>query len=258
MIVEGGKAVYGAQVGILLLEARFPRLPGDVGHAATWPFPVLYRVVPGATPERVVRHRAEGLLEAFVAAGRELVAAGADGIVTNCGFLVLQQQALQAALSVPVATSSLLQVPLVQALLPPGRRVGILTISAEDLSADHLRAAGVPVDAPVVGCPPEGEFARAILGDRPTMDIEAAEHDLLVAADRLVRCYPEVAAIVLECTNMCPFAAAIARQVARPVFDMVSLVCWFRQGLAPRRHFHREDLAVCSTNRSLFPDPGFP
>jgi hypothetical protein len=112
-LVKGGKAVYGAAVGILMLEARFPRIPGDVGNAATWPFPVLYKVVRGASPERVVRQRAEGLREGFVEAGRELVAEGADGIVTNCGFLSLFQDDLAAACGVPVATSALMQAPLI-------------------------------------------------------------------------------------------------------------------------------------------------
>ena len=91
MIAEGGKAVYGANIGILMLEARFPRIPGDMGNALSWPFPVHYRVVRGASPDRVVRRRAEGLLDAFIEAGRELVADGADGITTNCGFLSLYQ-----------------------------------------------------------------------------------------------------------------------------------------------------------------------
>lgn len=236
MIVRGGKAIYGASIGILMLEARFPRLPGDVGNAGTWPFPVLYRVVPAASPDRVVRRRAEGLLDAFVAAGRELVNAGADGIVTNCGFLVLYQRALQEALPVPVATSSLLQVPLVERLLPPGRRAGILTISAEHLSAAHLEAAGLAPDTPVGGCPPEGAFARVILDDEAEMDVAAAERDLLESAERLLARHPEVGALVLECTNMCPFAAAIGRHTGLPVFDMVGLVAWFRQGLRPRRY----------------------
>ena len=92
-----GVFLYGAAVGILMLEARFPRIPGDVGNAATWPFPVLYKVVRGASPERVVRRKAEGLLEAFIEGARELVAEGADGIVTNCGFLSLIQDELAAA-----------------------------------------------------------------------------------------------------------------------------------------------------------------
>ena len=113
----GGKAVYGASVGMLLLETRFPRIPGDGGNAATWPFPVLWRVVSGATPDRVVRDRG-GVVEDFVAAGRELVALGADGITTNCGFLVLHQERLARECGVPVAASSLLQVPWVERLLP--------------------------------------------------------------------------------------------------------------------------------------------
>lgn len=232
--VHGGKAIYGASVGILMLEARFPRLPGDVGNASTWPFPVLYRVVSGASPDRVVRRRAEGLLQAFIAAGRELVAAGADGIVTNCGFLALYQRELQAALPVPVASSSLMQVPLVQRLLPPGKRVGILTIAAAHLSPAHLEGAGVAADTPIEGCPPEGEFARVILDDQPEMDVEAARSDLLASAERLLRRHPDVGAIVLECTNMCPFAADIARVTGRPVFDMVGFVTWFQSGLRPR------------------------
>src|SRR5580693_8507390 len=114
-VARGGKAIYGAAVGILMLEARFPRIPGDMGNAGTWPFPVLYKVVRGASPHRVVRERAEGLLDAFLAAAQELVELGADGITTNCGFLSLYQQELASHVGVPVATSSLMQAPLVQA-----------------------------------------------------------------------------------------------------------------------------------------------
>jgi hypothetical protein len=127
VIAKGGKAIYGAPLGILMLEARFPRIPGDMGNAATWPFPVLYRVVRGATPERVVLNAAAGLLDDFLAAAAELVRDGAEAITTNCGFLSLFQAELAARVHVPVATSALIQVPWVQATLPPGRRVGIIT-----------------------------------------------------------------------------------------------------------------------------------
>src|SRR5215510_13166016 len=104
-LAQGGKAVYGARLGILMLEARFPRIPGDMGNAGTWPFPVLYKVVAGASPQRVVREQAAGLLPDFITAARELEALGAEGITTNCGFLSLYQKELAAAVSVPVATS---------------------------------------------------------------------------------------------------------------------------------------------------------
>jgi hypothetical protein len=84
-------------LGILALQTRFPRIPGDVGCPETWPFPVLIRTVTGASPERVVAGQADGLIDAFVEAGRMLAADGAAGIITTCGFLILHQAALRPA-----------------------------------------------------------------------------------------------------------------------------------------------------------------
>jgi Asp/Glu/hydantoin racemase len=234
-VVRGGKAIYGAAVGILMLEARFPRVPGDVGNAATWPFPVLYKVVPGASPERVVRQRAEGLFDAFAAGARELVGQGADGIATNCGFLSLFQDELAAACGVPVVTSALMQAPMIERMLPPGRRVGILTVSAASLAPPHLEAAGVALDTPVVGTDGGREFSRALLGNELQLDVAQAEEDILAAGDELVGHHPEVGAVLLECTNMCPYAAALRERLGLPVFDMVSFITWFHGGLVPRR-----------------------
>ncbi|HEV2546722.1 MAG TPA: aspartate/glutamate racemase family protein [Stellaceae bacterium] len=233
-IAEGGKSVYGARLGILLLETRFPRIPGDIRNARTWPFPVLYHVVRGASPDRVVRDRANGLLPAFIEGARAVVALGADGITSSCGFLSLFQREIASAIGVPVAISSLMQVPLVERLLPAGKRVGILTISAATLSPEHLEAAGVARDTPIIGTDGGREFSRAILGDEPRLDIAAAERDILEAGDALLARHPDIGAIVLECTNMAPYARALARHVHRPVFDIVSFLTWFHAGLQPR------------------------
>ena len=174
-IAKGGKAIYGAPLGILMLEARFPRILGDMGNGATWPFPVLYRVVRGASPERVVLNAAEGLLPDFIAAARDLVSLGAEAITTNCGFLALFQQELAAAVGVPVATSSLMQVPWVQATLPPGRRVGIVTVSKASLTPAHLAAARIPPDTPIAGTEGGREFFRVLIrAEKNDMDIALA------------------------------------------------------------------------------------
>lgn len=233
-IAHGGKNIYGARLGVLMLESRFPRIPGDMGNASTWPFPVMYRVVRGASPERVVQHRAEGLLEAFLEAADELVREGADGITTTCGFLSLYQADLARHCGVPVATSTLLQVPLVQRLLPPERRVGVITISAENLTEAHLVAAGAPADTPVVGTEGGREFTRAILGNGQQLDVEAAQQDLLDAAAELTRRHPEVGAIVFECANMAPYAKVVRDRTGLPVYDIFGFVSWFHSGLQPR------------------------
>ena len=214
-IAQGGKAIYGARVGILMLEARFPRIPGDMGNATTWPFPVLYKVVSGASPQRVVRERAAGLLEPFLDAARELVRLGADGITSNCGFLSLFQDQIAAAAGVPVAISSMMQVAMVNRLLPPGRRAGILTISAATMTPEHLARADVPADTPVGGTDGGTEFTRAIIGDEARMDVAAAEQDILDAGADLVKANPDLGAIVLECTNMAPYARALSEHVDR-------------------------------------------
>ena len=235
MKATGGKAIYGASVGILMLEARFPRIPGDMGNALTWPFPVHYKIVRGASPERVVRQGAEGLLDAFIAAARELVADGVDGISTNCGFLALFQDEIAAAVPVPVATSSLMQVGLVNQLLPAGKRAGILTVSADSLTARHLEKANVPPDTPVGTTEGGCEFTRAILGNELDLDVEAARADNVEAALALKAQHRELGAIVLECTNMVPYAADIRAATGLPVFSIETFVVWFQAGLCPRR-----------------------
>ncbi|MEQ3671316.1 MAG: aspartate/glutamate racemase family protein [Pseudophaeobacter sp.] len=233
---QGGKTVYGAAVGILMLETQFPRIHGDMGNALTWDFPVHYRVVRGATPDLVVRNDPTQLVDLFIEAGRDLVAMGCDGITTNCGFLALIQDQVKAALGVPVATSSLMQVPMVQALLPTGKRVGVLTISKETLTPAHLRAAGAPEDTPVGGTDGLRCFTGDILGDAAAIDFEACRLDMIDGARALVADNPDLGAIVLECTNMVPYARDLRRVTGLPVFSIHSFVTWFQAGLMPRRY----------------------
>jgi Asp/Glu/hydantoin racemase len=57
-------------------------------------------------------------------------------------------------------------------------------------------------------------------------------------ARRFVREHPDLGAIVLECTNMPPYADDIRRETGLPVFDIVSLVTMvhgaLRAGSGPR------------------------
>ena len=233
MKISGGKSIYGASVGILMLDARFPRIPGDMGNATTWLFPVLYRVVRNATPDLVVRKGAIGTLATFINAAQDLVRDGADGITTNCGFLSLFQEELADAVGVPVATSSLMQVAMVNRLLPNGKRAGILTISASTLTAKHLERAGVPEGTPVGSTESGREFTRVILGNEMELDVDLARQDNVEAAIALRDANPDIGAIVLECTNMVPYAADIRAATGLPVFSIYNFVSWFQDGLTP-------------------------
>lgn len=222
------------RLGVLMLETQFPRILGDVGNADTWPFPVQYTIVPGATPEAIVCDDMEPFVQAFINAGRGLVAAGCTGIATTCGFLSLIRPRLAAALDVPVAASALEQVAQVQAMLPPDQTVGILTISASTLTSAHLRAAGVPTGCPIQGTD-GSSFSKSILGNLTTLDVPAARQDMVQAAQDLIARHPNVGAIVLECTNMVPYAPDIAQATGRPVYSIYTYLSWFYAGLSPRK-----------------------
>jgi hypothetical protein len=235
--VRGGFNQYGFSVGILMLDTRFPRIPGDMGNATTFPFPVRYHRVAGADPDLVVRRGAEGLLPAFVEGARALEREGVGAVTTNCGFLVKYQRELAAAVAIPVFTSSLLLVPLVHRMLPPGRRVGIMTVNAGSLGPEHLAGAGIAADTPlaVAGLEGEKEFTRVLLGDEMELDPELAREEHVRVARRLVSEHPDIGALVLECTNMPPYTADIQHATGRPVFDITSLVRMAHDALAAGR-----------------------
>ena len=200
-----------------MLDTRFPRVPGDVGNPSSFAIPVRHRVVAGASPQRVVREGDPSLLQPFVDAAKQLVHEGARAITTSCGFLVQFQATMQAALPVPVWTSSLLKLP---DLTAPG----VITVDALSLGSAHLRAAGVDATVPVVGLAQDCHQQRALLDDMPTIDAASATADVVDAAQRLVARWPSVREIVLECTNMPPYAKAVARATRRPVHHIISFL----------------------------------
>ena len=233
-VATGGSTFYGAAVGILMLDTRFPRIHGDIGHASTWPFPVHYHIVRNASPGEVVYQHAENTLDLFIEAARTLAAEGVGCITTSCGFLCLVQNTLNEAVSVPVITSSLVQVPLINEILPSGKRAGILTISNTSLSDDHLKAVNIPLDTPVASTEGRREFTRAILGNEEQMNIELARQDNIEAAMELSN-NDDIGAIVLECTNMIPYASDIKQATGLPIFSIYTIICWLQAGIIPPR-----------------------
>jgi hypothetical protein len=238
--VKGGQNIFGFSVGILMLDTRFPRIPGDMGNATTFDFPVLYHRVRGASPDRVVRHGQQELLPAFIEGARALEREGVRAVTTNCGFLATFQAEVAASVSIPVFTSSLMLVPLVHRMLPPGKAVGIMTVDASSLRPEHFTGAGIGKGIPTVvsGMETEKEFTRVLLDDQLELDVEAARQEHLAVARRMIEAHPEIGAIVLECTNMPPYRADIQAATGLAVFDITSLVQMVHdavsQGLPPR------------------------
>jgi glutamate racemase len=201
-------------LGIIMLDTQFPRPLGDVGHPETFGVSTHKDVFRGVWPAKVVTSAASlrqaRMVPGFQGMVRNMQLRGVQVVTTSCGFLVLLQKELQSVVKIPVVTSSLLQLP---ALLAQEPQVGVLTISASSLGAEHLRAAGVPKerlkDVLIEGVPAGTEFVSKILGNQPALDLVQAEKEVVAAALALKARAPQLKTLVLECTNMPPYKAAI-------------------------------------------------
>ena len=228
--------MYGADVGVLVLDARMPRIVGDIGNASTFAFPVLYEVVHGARPVHVVEREASGLLPAFIEAGQRLVDTGVSGIVTSCGFLVLYQAELTAALPVPVLTSSLLQISYVLLGLAADRKLGVVTANGSTLTNRHFAAAGVaePDQRRVVIVGLEDTVAfypTIVLGTSAVLAADELEREVVERCASALEVDDSIAGWVFECTNLLPYADAVRTATELPVWDVVSMTTWLWHGV---------------------------
>jgi len=226
-------------IGVLCLDTSFEKIPGHIRNPSTFDFPVIYRVVEGATPERVVSQADPRLLDPFIEAARDLEAQGVAAITGACGFLVLFQQRLADSVEIPLFASSLIQLPMVHRMLRPQQKVGLLVAKAESLTARHLAAIGgenVPVC--IAGMADQPEFREVMLeGRRDTLDADRLGAEVLGQAELLAKENDDLGAIVIECTDLVPFAHLIQARLGVPVFDIVTLTNMVHASLTRTAYF---------------------
>lgn len=229
---------YGHAVGILLLDYRGPFIPGDVGNATTYDYPVLFKLVKGLTLDRVLAGDPKAETD-IVEAARELERFGVRGISSDCGFLVQYQRAVAGAVKVPVFMSSLLQIPFLSMMFEPGRPVGCLTATRKSLGNRVLELAGIKSDINVVvhGMEDYEHFRWAILEEGGELDSDLIEEEVVTAARKMLEEHPRMGALVLECSLMPPYADAVQKATGLPVFDFVTMINYFHQG-THRRPYH--------------------
>lgn len=232
--IPKGQFIAGHAVGIVVLQVWYPLLPGNVANATTFDFPVRYKVLSGAVQEKILRGDPD-LLDVIISAGRELEQDGVRAIVGACGYLANYQPEVAAALDVPVFLSSLLQVPMIHSALKPGQRVGIVCADAPSLSQQALAACGVTGDIPiaVVGLEDQPEFSK-ILFSQGEFDYDRLEQEVVDSSLRMVASHPDTGAILLECSDLPPFASAVQRAVGLPVFDFITMINWVYHGMVQR------------------------
>ena len=231
-----GQNMGGHAVGIIVLNVGYPTIPGNVANASTFRFPVRYAVVEGSNIPKILSGD-PGLLEPSLHAARQLVADGCRAIVGACGYWARFQKPMAASLEVPVFMSSLCQVPTITASLRPGEKLGVICASRPSLTPEVLQQVGVPPDAPLVvyGLEEEPEFRSAIVEGRGTLDSHQVESEVAGVARRMCSDHPEVASILLECSDIPPYAKAVQDATGRPVWDFITLINWIYDGVVKRR-----------------------
>ena len=229
---------YGHSIGVLLLDFRAPFIPGDVGNASSYGYPVLFKLVPGLKFDRVLAGDPD-LEEPIVEAARELEASGVRGISSDCGFLIKYQDAVRRAVKIPVFMSSLLQIPFLAQTFARGRPIGCITATRKHLGNRVLELAGISSDINVVlrGMEEQPHFRDAILGERGDLDSDLLEAETVAVAREMQESQPHMGAIMLECSMLPPYAKAVQDATGLPVFDFISMIDYCHAG-AHRTRYH--------------------
>jgi Asp/Glu/hydantoin racemase len=245
MRIVGGHPYQGYSVGILKFDNKFyPMMPGDVGNATTYPFPVLIREIKGLEdnpyPPLVApdgTYNAE--VELCIDAAMQMEKDGVRAIAMCCGFFSLIQPVVAQHVGIPIMTSPLMMIPVIHQMLRPGQTVLVVTAAARLLSNDFFQPVGADLNDRVtlVGLDDSSCFnAMCMGGTEQSFEYEELRDDLISAIAEGRKRDPHVGAILLECTTLPPFAVEVRAATGLPVFDFVACVEWMHRAVAPKSY----------------------
>ncbi|WP_227522050.1 aspartate/glutamate racemase family protein [Bacillus solitudinis] len=232
-----GQVFYGHTIGILMLDTFVPMIPGDVGNATTFPYPVLYRTLKNITAKKMVAMDSSVLPE-LISKGKELVQDGAKAITGDCGFLLLYQKELRRALNVPVFLSSLLQLPFMLLMLDKEDKVGIVTADSTQLTDRVLEEVGIEKNrVKIGGLENTKHFYNACIAESGTLDYEKNEQEIITTTLNLIKEDKSIKIILLECSFLPPYSRTIQDKVKLPVFDFKTMIDYVHSSyLKPTYH----------------------
>jgi len=214
--------------GLVQLE----ELPGNSTNPETFMFPVKYSRIKGANIHTILESPCQKVLKSMIREASKMEEQGIEAITTSCGFNSVFQKELADSVHIPVFTSSLMQVPLVQNMLGKQQVIGVITAKKSALSEKHLENAGIDIQAPVriQGLETSKEWNKIFSSPDEDIDIAKVEKDIISSACSLME-LSDIGAFVLECTDLPPFSDAIRKVTGRPVFDFVTLTNFVYQGI---------------------------
>jgi hypothetical protein len=238
---------YGMGLGIMVLDDAYPGFPGDVRNASAFPFPVQYEIATGVDNHTLVWEPDKTpCREPILKAAKNLEKMGCRAIAAECGYFAYFQKDVAAHVDVPVFMSSLLQVPLIQQVIGPGKTVGIVCAQKRFLTDAHLSNVGIDLNSNYIvagaqdeyGCP---EFDNLWDHEKrpavPEIYYDKAEKDMIRVCTDVCRDTPKIGALMLECTGMQPFARAVQQAVDLPVFSWGTLLDYAYSVISHRAYY---------------------
>ncbi|MFW2367208.1 MAG: aspartate/glutamate racemase family protein [Desulforhopalus sp.] len=211
----------GSPKGLEQLES----LTGNSTNPLTYPFPVIFKKVGGANYHSVLVSPDARLIGTMVTAAESMIDQGVKAIITSCGFNAIFQKELADALKVPVYTSALLQIPFIRASL--GRKkLLVITASKQDLRPDHFHAVGV-VDMQgihIYGMEEMPEWGKISRSPDEPISLKKVGDEVVSLASAAKQEHPDLGAVLLECTDLPPFADAVRKAVDLQVYDLLTMV----------------------------------
>jgi len=237
--ISEGQLMSGFTIGILVQDVHYPIVPGNVVNADTYSYPVRMEIVPGANQKRM-HSGDETLLPAIIDTCKKLEQQGCRAICGSCGYFGNFQRQVAEEIDVPVYLSSVIQVPWIRVSLSRNGEIGILCADIENFSTKLYESCGVTEDdqkrCHVVGAGHFPEFS-ALLERRGHFDNGILKQELVQLSIDLVNQYPKIEAILLECSDMPPYAAAIQRAVQLPVYDFITMIDYAHSAVAKKPYF---------------------
>lgn len=223
-----------AKIGLLKWEGgKVPRslmqleeLQGNSTNPSSYRFPIRMEEVPGATTETIITNPSQEVLAHCIDIAKQMETDGIKAITTSCGFNAIFQRELANAVNIPVFTSSLLQIPFVQQIIGSDNTVGVVTASKSNLSKKHLEYCGITDDmnVKIFGLENCVQFGKLFTDPDGDVDMGIIEQEIVGTAIDAVKENSDIKAIVLECTDLPPFARKISEATGLPVFDIITLI----------------------------------
>ncbi|MGM0499706.1 MAG: aspartate/glutamate racemase family protein [Bacillota bacterium] len=228
---------YGEVIGILLLDFKAPFIPGDVGNASTYDYPVRYKLVEGLTFDRLL-NKDQTALDILIKAAKELEQSGVKAITADCGFFALFQKEIAEAVDIPVFLSSLLQVPFISSIIGKDKKVGIVSAKADSLDdQSFLKAVNIDRSRVVIkGMEKKENFYKFGVMEEGYLDTEKIEKEVLEVSEKMIAENNEIAAVLIECSMLPPYAKSVQESLSLPVFDFITMIDFVKSALIKREY----------------------